>query len=66
AIDLLVFHREAHEVGAKEAGIWTGVWVALGLSFGGYVFWRWGSEFGGQIPDRIPLTLEIPGAEPAA
>jgi tellurite resistance protein TerC len=33
ALDLGVFHRKAHEVRAKEAAIWTGVWVALALLF---------------------------------
>jgi tellurite resistance protein TerC len=33
ALDLGVFHRQAHEVHPKEAGIWTAVWVALALLF---------------------------------
>src|SRR5215831_10490864 len=33
ALDLGVFHRRAHEVGLKEAGIWTAVWVGLALAF---------------------------------
>ena len=33
ALDLGVFHRKAHEVRPREAGIWTGVWVALALLF---------------------------------
>lgn len=33
ALDLGVFHREAHEVRPKEAGIWTAVWVALAMAF---------------------------------
>src|SRR5215831_17747542 len=33
ALDLGVFHRRAHEVRAKEAGIWTAVWVGLALLF---------------------------------
>src|SRR5262245_6248764 len=33
ALDLGVFHREAHEVRPKEAAIWTAVWVALALLF---------------------------------
>jgi tellurite resistance protein TerC len=33
ALDLGVFHRHAHEVRAKEAGIWTAVWVGLALAF---------------------------------
>ena len=40
ALDLFVLHRRAHEVSLKEAGIWSAVWVAMGLGFGGIV-WAW-------------------------
>jgi tellurite resistance protein TerC len=33
ALDLGVFHRDPHEVGVKEAMIWSGVWIALALLF---------------------------------
>ena len=33
ALDLGVFHRKAHVISPKEAGIWTGVWVSLALVF---------------------------------
>jgi tellurite resistance protein TerC len=35
SLDLGVFNRTPHIVEAKEAGIWTGVWVALALAFAG-------------------------------
>ena len=38
ALDLGVFHKEDHEVSAREALIWTGVWVALGLAFSGFIW----------------------------
>ncbi len=43
ALDLGVFHRKAHEVRAREALIWSGVWVALALVFdaGIYVWFGW-------------------------
>jgi tellurite resistance protein TerC len=48
AIDLLVFQREAHAVSMREAGIWSAVWIALGLTFGAIV-WLWqGPEAGGE------------------
>jgi tellurite resistance protein TerC len=42
ALDLGVFHRNAHEVSVKEAGIWSVVWIALSLVFAGviYLFWN--------------------------
>ena len=42
ALDLGVFHREAHEVSVKEAAIWSVVWISLALSFNLllYLFWE--------------------------
>jgi len=48
AIDLLVFQRKAHAVSMREAAIWSGVWVALGLTFG-VIVWLWqGPQAGGE------------------
>jgi tellurite resistance protein TerC len=43
-VDLLVIHREAHEVSTREAAIESAVWVAIGVGFA-LVVWWW---FGGQ------------------
>ena len=48
ALDLFVFHRDAHEVSLREAAIWSAVWIALGLGFGGLVFACKGSAAGGE------------------
>jgi TerC family integral membrane protein len=40
ALDVFVLHRRAHEVSLREAGIWSAVWVIMGLGFGGLV-WAW-------------------------
>jgi tellurite resistance protein TerC len=40
AVDLLVLHRRAREVSLKEAAVWSAVWVAIGLGFGG-LLWAW-------------------------
>jgi tellurite resistance protein TerC len=48
ALDLFVFHREAHAVSFREATAWSIVWIALGLGFGGLV-WLWlGPQAGGE------------------
>ena len=46
AIDLGVFHRKAHEVSLREAGIWSAVWVSLALLFNGAVYQWFGPERG--------------------
>src|SRR4051794_3825299 len=48
AIDLLFFHREAHEVSIREAGIWSTVWIGLSLVFGGIVWATLGSTAAGE------------------
>lgn len=41
AIDLGIFNRKDHEVKVKEALVWSGVWVALALSFNAVIYlWR--------------------------
>ena len=47
AIDLFA-HRKAHIISVKEAAAWSGVWVALGVGFGGVIWWWAGSEFAAQ------------------
>ena len=34
AVDLFVFHKEAHEVRLREAAAWSVVWIVLALLFG--------------------------------
>ena len=34
ALDVFVLHRKAHEVSLREAGVWSAVWIALGLEIG--------------------------------
>jgi tellurite resistance protein TerC len=43
-LDLGVFHRKAHVVKAKEAGIWVAVWMTLALLFAGIIYYWQGSE----------------------
>jgi len=41
ALDLGVFHREAHEVSLKESMLWSAIWLTCGLSFTGFVFYSY-------------------------
>lgn len=41
ALDLGVFHREAHEVSLKESMLWSAIWLACGLSFTGFVYYAY-------------------------
>jgi len=44
ALDLGVFHRNAHEVKLKEAAIWSVVWIAVALAFNALILAAWGHE----------------------
>lgn len=58
ALDLGVFHREAHEVRIKEALGWSAVWIGLALAFGyglyQYALWK------------FPLDPRLAGLDHAA
>jgi tellurite resistance protein TerC len=45
-LDLGVFHRGNKAVPAREALIWSGVWIGLSLAFNGFVAWRFGADTG--------------------
>jgi tellurite resistance protein TerC len=47
ALDLGVFHRKAHVVSVREALIWSGVWVALALAFGAFVYFGYENHWMG-------------------
>ena len=46
ALDLGVFHREAKEIGRREAVTWSGIWIGLALLFNAGVFWFMGTQSG--------------------
>jgi len=46
ALDLGVFHRDAHEVTRKEALTWSAVWISLALVFNAGVFAFMGRQAG--------------------
>ena len=43
AVDLGVFHRQAHAVSMREAAAWSSVWVVLSFVFAAGVWWRFGA-----------------------
>ncbi len=57
ALDLGVFHREAHEVSVREAATWSLVWIALALAFnyGFYHYANW----------RLPQVAALAGLDHA-
>ena len=61
ALDLGIFHRDAHEVSFREAAGWCAVWVTLAMLFnlGLYLYMRW------SFPQN-PALMALPGFDPEA
>ncbi|TBX70018.1 TerC family protein [Flavobacterium silvisoli] len=45
ALDLGVFNKNPHIIKPKEAGIWTGIWVALSFIFSIVINWLYSHEY---------------------
>ena len=58
ALDLGVFHREAHEVSMKEAVSWSIVWLTCGLAFSAFVYFAYNNHW-------LGLGLDTPKYNPA-
>jgi len=81
ALDLGVFHREAHEVSMKEAATWSVIWLSCGIAFAGFVYKAYDAhwlglgldtprynthELAGQVAEQpIIISGEVTGAEAA-
>ena len=68
ALDLGVFHRDAHVVSIREALGWSAVWVSLGLAFGVFVYFGYEHHWmglglavdavDGQVNDGASATVK--------
>ena len=47
-VDLLVVHREAHEITTKRAAVESTVWISCGLSFSLVIWWWFGGAATGE------------------
>lgn len=61
ALDLGVFHRDAHEVTFKESLTWSIVWISLALIFN-FLFYK----YAGWKFENDPRLLAIPGFDSVA
>lgn len=66
ALDLGVFHRHAHVVSAREAGMWTSIWVTCAMLFTIAVYFIYETHWLG-IGTNVPVvgrpgqTMEVSG-----
>lgn len=47
-VDLLVVHRDAHEIKTKEAAIESAIWIGFGVAFTAVVAWWFGAAASGE------------------
>lgn len=59
ALDLGVFHKNAHEVSFKEASIWTSIWISLAFVFN-FLFYLYAQH----TFSTDPKYTSIPGFDP--
>src|SRR5688572_17713471 len=63
ALDLGVFHKKAHVVGFREAGIWTAIWFTVAISFGLFIapqfVGNWGKEERDQFITGYIIELSL-------
>jgi tellurite resistance protein TerC len=71
ALDLGVFHREAHEVSMKESITWSCIWLACGVSFTTFIYYAYQYHWLGlglETPVYVGGTIvlgEVTGATAA-
>ena len=46
--DLLIFHREAHEISTREAALESAVWISIGVAFSLVIWWWFGGAATGE------------------
>ncbi|MFN0130988.1 MAG: TerC family protein [Phycisphaerales bacterium] len=68
ALDLGVFHREAHVVSIKEAVIWSVVWIACALAFNLWIYFAYQNHWLGvglAVPQLDGPARDVHGLEAA-
>ncbi len=57
-LDFVVLKKQgAHEVGVREAAIWSGVWVAVSLAFNGLLWWGYEQQSGAAVANTKALEF---------
>jgi len=59
AIDLGYFHRRAHAATLREASLFAGLWIAIGLSFSLVVWWVYSTQAGASVSADDALQLYL-------
>lgn len=66
ALDLGVFHRQAHTVSIKEAALWSVAWISLVLIFNAGIYFLWNKLYPGTgytSQKLFALSENLPGSK---
>ena len=55
ALDLGVFHRDAHVVSVKEAATWSAIWTGCALAFTAFIYFAYAAHWLGLGVD-VPVV----------
>ncbi|MFM9956880.1 MAG: TerC family protein [Phycisphaerales bacterium] len=66
ALDLGVFHREAHEVSMKEAVTWSVIWLTCGMAFSAFVYQAYEKHWLGLGLDTPKYNQAYDAGDPAS
>jgi tellurite resistance protein TerC len=56
-LDLVVFHRKAHEPSLRESAIWTAIWCSIALLFNGFVWWLYANVLNHPKPSQAAINF---------
>lgn len=59
SLDLGVFNKTPHVIGAKEAGKWTAIFVTISFLFSGVIYWLYGTDYIANPDGLKPATAAI-------
>jgi len=57
-LDFVVLKKQgAHDVGVREAAIWSGIWVAVSLAFNGLLWWAYAQDQGTTVANAKAMAF---------
>ncbi len=57
-LDFVVLKKQgAHDVGVREAAIWSGIWVAVSLAFNGLLWWAYAQDQGTAVANAKAMAF---------
>ena len=59
ALDLGIFNKTPHIIKAREASIWTSIWVTLSFLFSGLIYWLYQNNYIDNPENYTPTIASV-------